>query len=98
MSKQWWEESPEVLAVGFSEETTHRTRLDAEAHHTAIMHVDGTLVIVPSAEDALRLTPEETYNLMNWLHGNHHHLLNRLAYKAEQERNTDERPETTRDA
>jgi hypothetical protein len=37
--------SPEVLAVGFSAETRHRTRLDAEAHYTASMHADGTLVI-----------------------------------------------------
>jgi FtsP/CotA-like multicopper oxidase with cupredoxin domain len=85
MRKQWWEESPEVLAVGFSAETTHRTRLDTEAHHTATMHVDGTLVIEPSAEDALRLTPKETYNLLNWLHGNHHHRLYRLTHNAEQE-------------
>ncbi len=55
MSKQWWEESPEVLAAGFSAETTHRTRLDAEALHTATMHADGTLVIEPSAEDALAM-------------------------------------------
>jgi FtsP/CotA-like multicopper oxidase with cupredoxin domain len=85
MSKQWWEESPEVLAVGFNAETTHCTRLDAEAHHTATMHADGTLVIEPSAEDKLRLTPEETFNLLNWLHGNHRHRLYHLTHKAEQE-------------
>jgi hypothetical protein len=85
MSKQWWEESPEMLAVGFSEETTRRTRLDTEAHQMATMHADGILVIEPSAEDVLRLTPEETFNLLNWLHGNHRHWLYPLTLKAEQE-------------
>lgn len=64
--KQWWEESPQEFADGFTETATQNIDLGG---HRAQMDASGNLDIKGYSE-SVSLTPDEPYHLLIWLHDN----------------------------
>ncbi len=83
MSNQnWWEESPQEFADGFTEEKTHGVNLGQ--HRAMFSEATGKLTIL-SELSSIVLSADETYRLLIWLHDNFRDGLYEKTHTAESE-------------
>ncbi len=81
--KQWFEESPEEFADGFTEEKTHGVNLGG--HRAMFSDATGKLTIMGDLQSIV-LSADETYNLLVWLHDNFRDKLYQQTHEGEGKR------------
>ncbi|HYX51375.1 MAG TPA: hypothetical protein VE843_16635 [Ktedonobacteraceae bacterium] len=86
MTKEWWEESSQEFAKGFSEKPAQQGKAVNLGQHTAVFdEASGTLTLVETGS-SMKLSPEEVYNLLLWLNDNYRERLHVLTGHEQRER------------